>query len=265
MPIKQEIAVCPNSNIIEIYETKNWTKIHTLTEHDLVVASIDWSSVNNKIVSCSHDRNAFVWSYIPATDQEPAMWKPALVLIHIDRAALYVKWALDGLRFGVASGDKCVAHCTYDAGGDWWVSKSIHRKIKSSVICLAFHPKNGQVLATGSTDFKCRIYSTYSADVDGNGPEHVKSFPFTTPVPFGETYAELSSNSWINCLAWSPSGNVLCYAGHDSTIHFASNFGSIEPVVQTIKLSDLPLRSMLFVSEKAVVAGTYHVVDIKHV
>lgn len=44
----------------------------------------------------------------------------------------------------------------------------IKKKIfKSSVTCCAFHPSNGQILATGSTDFKCRIFSTFTSDVDG--------------------------------------------------------------------------------------------------
>lgn len=121
--ISTELAVCPNSNIIEIYETKTWSKLHTLTEHDLVITSIDWSAANNKIVSCSHDRNAFVWTFMNATADEPATWKPALVLMNINRAAMDVKWALDGQRFAIGSGDKCVAVCTYDPAGDWWVSK----------------------------------------------------------------------------------------------------------------------------------------------
>ena len=29
-------------------------------------------------------------------------------------------------------------------------------KHKSTVLCCAFHPTNGQLLATGSSDFKCR-------------------------------------------------------------------------------------------------------------
>jgi len=247
--------VCPNTNKIEIYETKNWTKLHTLTEHDLVVTSIDWSAANNKIVTCSQDRNAFVWTYIDATADEPASWKPALVLMNINRAAMDVKWALDGQRFAIGSGDKCVAMCTYDPAGDWWVSKLIKKKIKSTVICVAFHPRNGQVLATGAADFKVRIFSTYSADVDGSGMEDVHSYPFSKPVEFGECYVEMSANSWINALAWSPSGDVLCFASHDSCIHFASNFGPAAPVVQTLKLFDMPLCSMLFVAEKAVVAG----------
>lgn len=100
------------------------------------------------------------------------------------------------------------------------------KKIKSTVLCVAFHPKNGQVLATGAADFKCRIFSTYSADVDGSGVDDVHSYPFAKPVEFGECYAELSCNSWVNALAWSPSGDVLCYATHDSCIHFASGFGT---------------------------------------
>ena len=46
----------------------------------------------------------------------------------------------------------------------------------------------------------------------------------------------------------------LAYASHDSCIHFAS-FESGEPVVQTVRFSELPLMSLLFVAEKAVVGG----------
>ena len=85
------------------------------SQHDLVVSGIDWSPVHNKIVSCSHDRNAFVWTY----DSASLKWMPALVILRIDRAALDVKWSLDGLRFAVASGAKCVPVCTYEQSNDW--------------------------------------------------------------------------------------------------------------------------------------------------
>lgn len=71
--------------------------------------------MNNKIVSCSHDRNAFVWTYDASGDK----WVPALVILRIDRAAIDVKWSFDGLRFAVASGAKCVPVCTYEAANDW--------------------------------------------------------------------------------------------------------------------------------------------------
>lgn len=86
----------------------------------------------------------------------------------------------------------------------------IKKKFKSTVLCCAFHPTNGQLLATGSSDFKCRVFSTFAADVDGS---RVDAGPFETPVEFGETYAELSARGWVNAVAWSPSGQILAYAG----------------------------------------------------
>ena len=177
----------------------------------MIVSAIDWSPVTNKIVSCSHDRNAFVWTYQPASRDEPASWKPALVVLRIDKAAIDVKWSLEGLRFAVTSAAKCVPVCTYEVANDWWVSKMIKKKFKSTVLCCAFHPYNGQVVATGSSDFKCRIYSTFIAEVDGATPN---AWPFETPLEFGEPYLELSAQGWVNSVAWSPSGNVLAFAGN---------------------------------------------------
>ena len=90
------------------------------------------------------------------------------------------------------------------------MSKTIRKKIKSTVLCCAFHPSNGQLLACGSSDFKCRIFSTFTSDVDVHG---VNSAPFATPQEFGEIYAEMSCLGWVNAVAWSPSGHTLCYAG----------------------------------------------------
>ena len=46
-------------------------------------------------------------------------WKPALVILRIDRAALDVRWSFDGLRFAVTSGAKCVPVCTYEGVNNW--------------------------------------------------------------------------------------------------------------------------------------------------
>jgi actin related protein 2/3 complex subunit 1A/1B len=265
------IAISPNNNEIHIYETTNWTRLFLLSEvipfenklnwcmygftsmpsifeipqHDLMVSSLDWSSVTNKIVSCSHDRNAFVWTFQP----DLGTWKPALVILRIDRAALDVRWSFDGKRFAVTSGSKCVPVCTYDLTNDWWVQpfflcvdvcvfdyfwnfqywtnlieyydsinfrwvcKMVKKKFKSTVLCCAFHPTNGQLLATGCADFKMRIYRTFATDVDGSA---VDAGPFATshgPLEFGEVYVELSALGLIHAVAWSPSGNILAYTG----------------------------------------------------
>lgn len=86
------------------------------------------------------------------------------------------------------------------------------KKAKSTVLCCAFHPTNGQLLATGSSDFKCRVFSTYCSEVDGSEDAGL----FGAPVKFGETYAEYSVLGWVNAVAWSPSGHMLAFAGNAS-------------------------------------------------
>ena len=86
----------------------------------------------------------------------------------------------------------------------------IKKKFKSTVLCCAFHPSNGQIIATGSCDFKCRIYSTYIPEVDVSS---ANSLPFDKHVEFGEVYLELTALGWINAVAWSPTGSILAFAG----------------------------------------------------
>jgi len=127
----------------------------------------------------------------------------------------------------------------------------IKKKFKSTVLCCAFHPSNGQLLATGCADFKCRVFSTFIADVDGS---NVNAGSFGAPQEFGEAYCELSSLGWVHAVAWSPSGNALAYAGHDSTIHIATSL-SATPVVRSVRLQALPMTSLLFVSESVLAAA----------
>ena len=225
------------------------------------MSSLDWSAVTNKIVSCSHDRNAFVWTYEKDTSSNSSsdtfVWKPTLVILRIDRAAIDVKWSLDGQRFAVASSAKVVPVCMYEPANDWWVSKMV-KKHKSTVLCCAFHPTNGQLMATGSSDFKCRVFSTFDADVDGTV---VDPGPFPQPLEFGEVYAELSAQGWVNAVAWSPSGMSLAYAGHDCTLHvatFGSSAGSsAPPVVRVLPLRGLPLSCLVFLTDRALVGAGY--------
>ena len=104
------------SRVCDINTDKPIPHAHGCIQHDLLVSSIDWSAVTNKIVSCSHDRNAFVWTY----EKDSNIWKPTLVILRIDRAATDVKWSLDGQRFAVASSAKVVPVCMYEPANDWY-------------------------------------------------------------------------------------------------------------------------------------------------
>mmetsp|Transcript_4203 Transcript_4203/g.10198 ORF Transcript_4203/g.10198 Transcript_4203/m.10198 type:complete len:113 (-) Transcript_4203:863-1201(-) len=63
-----QVAISTNENEVYIYEASqdahvsNWKLLHKLREHDQHVSSVDWAPESNLIVTCSHDRNAYVWS-----------------------------------------------------------------------------------------------------------------------------------------------------------------------------------------------------------
>ncbi len=145
---KTQVAISPNSNKVLIYSLQNnsWTLTHTLEEHDKLVTSIDWGKNSNRIVTCSQDRNAYVWTLNET-------WKPTLVLLRINRAATCVKWSPLENKFAVASGARLIAICYFEEDNDWWVSKHIKKPIRSTVLSLDWHPSNN-LLAAGSADNK---------------------------------------------------------------------------------------------------------------
>jgi actin related protein 2/3 complex subunit 1A/1B len=60
------IALSPNTNEVWIYgasgeDASKWEKKFVLDEHAGQVSGIDWCPTTNLIVTCGHDRNAYVW------------------------------------------------------------------------------------------------------------------------------------------------------------------------------------------------------------
>lgn len=81
---------------------------------------------------------------------------------------------LSETKFAIGSGAKSVCVCYYEPENNWWISKHIKKKHASSVTDVAWHP-NSLLLATASTDCRCRIYSAFVKGVDdpvrpGNPP-----------------------------------------------------------------------------------------------
>ena len=87
---RTELALSHNSKDVTLYSSGKggaaWNKTAVLDQHDLRVTGIDWAPKTNRIVTCSSDRNAYVWV------QEPdGQWKYTLVLLRINRAATCVR------------------------------------------------------------------------------------------------------------------------------------------------------------------------------
>jgi len=207
---------------------------------------MDWSPVTNLLVTCSQDRNAYVWELQGTT------WKPSLVMLRINRAATCVRWSPDGKKFAVASGSKTVPVCQYDKQGDWWISRMIRRN-RSTVVDVAWSPC-GHYLATASTDRRCCIVSAFVPDVDQ--PEATPAYSFSPASPsFGEILVEYQqTNAWVNTVAWSPSGRYLAFTGHASTAHFV-DLKKDPNYVHTVNVRGLPFYTSAFVSDDVFVAA----------
>jgi len=66
-------------------------------------------------------------------------------------------------------------------------------------------------------------------------------------------------------VTWTPSGGTLIYAGHDSTIHFATfTKGNALPAVQTLRLSELPFTGILALSDKACVGNIINIMLLQY-
>ena len=81
-----------------------------------MISGVDWCASTNRIVTASHDRQAFVWNFVAAgagagtaaaaaaggaaagkrAGVPEGTWKPQVVVLNINRAALDVKWSPDG-------------------------------------------------------------------------------------------------------------------------------------------------------------------------
>ncbi|EOR03915.1 hypothetical protein E3P89_01238 [Wallemia ichthyophaga] len=248
---RSKLAVSPNSNVLQIYDKSpaGWSLSAELKEHDKLITSIDWAPHSNRIVSCAQDRNAYVWSL------HANQWKPTLVLLRINRAATYVRWSPLENKFAVASGARAIAVCSFDAESDWWVAKHIKKPLRSTVLSIDWHPNN-VLLVAGSADAKARVFSAYIKDVDSKPSPSV----WGERLPFNTICGEYSSpaGGWVHSVAFSPSGNAIAFASHDSNLSIIYPTGvDNPPSVFNVRLTSLPHASLTFLTEDSIVGAGY--------
>lgn len=214
------LAVSPNTHEVLIYgrtET-GWELQETLTEHDKLVTSIDWAPLTNRIVTCSHDRNAYVWNLVQ-DESGRAKWEPTLVLLRLTRSATFVRWSPNELKFAVASGARTIAVCQFDEESNWWVAKHLKKPLRTTVLSLDWHP-NSVLLAAGCADATARVFSAFMKGVD----ERPAPTVWGERLPFNTVCGEFLSpaGGWVHAVAFSPSGDALAFAG---TFLFLTRYG----------------------------------------
>jgi len=251
-----KVALCPNSTEVKIYNRKGDTfdLEYTLNEHDAVVTGIDWGKTTNRLVTCSQDRNAYVWTFMPKDETGKASWKPTLVILRINRAATSVEWSPKEDKFAVSSGAKCLCVCYFEKDNNWWVSKHFKQDVESTVTCLSWHPNN-ILIAAGGTDNIVRVVSGFVQGID-NRKDVSTGTAFGSKLPFGTLCASWKTNGWVKSIKWSPSGNRLAWVTHDSRTHILE-CATEQHTLTTLTQPGLPFQDLEWIDENRFLAVGY--------
>lgn len=248
---RSTLAIARDSTV-ELYgKAGNAFKLQDeLKGHDKTITSLDIAPNSGRIVSCSQDRNALVW------EPSPQGYKPTLVLLRINRAATFVRWSPSETKFAVGSGDRVIAICYFEEENDWWVSKHLKKPIRSTITSVAWHP-NSVLLAAGSTDAHARVFSSFIKSVD----QRPEPSAWGERLPFNTVCGEFLNNSagWVHSVAFSPSGDALAFAAHDSSITVVYPSAPDQPpkAVLSVTTQLLPFQSLLWSSESEIIAAGY--------
>lgn len=246
---RTEVAICPNNHEVQVHKhtSNGWKLLETFESHDMLVMGIDWAPNTNRIVTCSADKNAYVW-----TQGEDGKWNPVWVVLRINRAATCVKWSPLENKFAIGSGGKIIAICYFVCENNWWQCKHIKRPLKSTVTTVDWHPDN-KILAAGSTDYKVRVFSAFINDME----DAPCTSPWGASNSLGTLLAEFQNTpnggGWIHSVAFSPCGNKICWVAHNSSICIADiTRGN---AVIRLNTEHLPFLSCVWMGSNSIVAA----------
>lgn len=149
-----------------------------------------------------------------------------------------------------------IAICYFEEENDWWVSKHLKKPIRSTITTVAWHP-NSVLLAAGSTDAHARVFSSFIKGVDARPEPGV----WGERLPFNTVCGEYLNNSagWVHAVSFSPSGDALAFAAHDSSITVVYPNGADQPPKAVVSVSTqlLPFMSLIWNGEAEIIAAGY--------
>ena len=242
------LAICPNTSDLLIYKItgKKFELVYTLSEHTQVISSCDWSPVTNRIVTCSHDRNAYVWTL----DEKENIWRKDLVLLKLKRAATFVRWSPDGTKFLVATGTNKVRVCAFDEKENWWTSYNLAHKDPTGLTLDWFNDNVHFVLS--ATSRHC-FYMTID---DDEAAAIAKASKKKKPIFFVNSW---QSQGWTNATAVSPSGNWIAYTSQDAYIRFIKKeeLTLDDAPKHQLNINGLPLLAIGFVNDNTLIGAGF--------
>lgn len=245
-----QIAFSPNNHRVFIAtcdpskDCGGWTITHALeAAHSQPISGIAWHGETNKILTCAHDRTAFVWDF----DAGSKRWIPTVVMLDavMTKGCTDCAFSPSGERIIIASAHEAVAVGKYSKSLLWYTCKFCTPHA-ASVTTLAPHPTDDKVLVSGSTDSTVRFTC-----IDTGKPK-------TGEPIFGQELQRFNVGAWVHSVVFLPSGNSVVAALHSSQIVFFSGeaVGSWAKTF-TLSTNGLPFRRLAALNDTAVVAAGF--------
>ena len=209
----KKCALSKNDNKVYIYDvpdimkTDTWKLEAELEAHLQYVSGLDWCHFSNEILSCSHDKTAFVWQY------SNKKWISSNVVATTKLGYLCCKWNKTGSKFCAGTSAKHLFIGYYNTSSNWWMCMNI-KVHKSSVCCCEIDPTSLFVIS-GSSDMRVYVSSCYIPQVDDS-----QLTDATKPLAqkFGDVIYEFKPGSWLNSVAWNNSGSLGFASSQNATI-----------------------------------------------
>ncbi|KAG8347255.1 WD domain [Trypanosoma vivax] len=250
-----EAVFSPNNHQLLVVKCKDneecssWSVCATLEQHDQSVSAASWHGPTDRILSCAQDRTAYVW-----VRSSKGVWEPQVVLLDagVKRGLTCCAWSASGSKIYVGSAAANIAVGCFEDEGQWWICRLLSQHC-STVTALAPHPSDDKLLASGSTDGRLLIVSTFIKRLDGNKVES-----------FGHVYLDKNLGAWVHSAAWSSTGDRLAVSTHDSRVHVLESppnggFLQGDQIVthHIVNMSILPLKALAFIGEDRLVGGGF--------
>lgn len=251
------MAFSPNNHRIYIAacnpttDCSTWLIVATLeAAHNQPISGIAWHHGLNRILSCAHDRTAFVWNY----DADAKAWAPQVVNLDavMTKGCTDCAFVASGDRIVIASAHRAIGVGKYNKSLLWWNCK-FATPHAASVTTVACHPTNDALAASGSTDCTLQILCI---DTSSKIPEGEPQF--------GQAIQKFDVGAWVHQVVWMPSGNAVAAVLHSSKVVIV---GGATPasfaVTAIVSTSSLPFFRLAALSDDCIVAAGFDFFPVK--
>lgn len=208
-----KVALSKKDNLIYIYDIKDlkncdtWKLAFKLKAHVGFISDLDWNANTNDILSVSHDKTAFIWTF------SAGKWESSGLVCTAKLGYLNCKWNDRGDKFCTGTSEKKLFIGYFNTDNNWWMAMNV-KGHKSSVTTCRIDPTSLFVLS-GSTDFRVFMHSCYIKNVDD---PHLNDQTKQMVADFGTMIYEFKANTWVEGVNWNLSGSLGYAACQNSTI-----------------------------------------------